>query len=154
MTETSIPLPEMLKATYLENMRMRNLSPRTLGHWEYTVRRFNQWFAEREITCVTEVTRDVMEACRSHLYHYRNPKSGRSIQFGTQLKYLNSFIRWFRWLTKEKIVDEDPTTEFELPKEERRLPTRSLTADEVESVLNAVDVTAWSLRSPTALRAA
>lgn len=140
MTDAAIPTPEQLKTKYLQWMMMQNNSPRTLELWEYTIRRFNEWCVGREVMCVTEITRDILEAYRRYLFHYRNPKSGQPIKFSTQTKYLMSITRWFVWLTAEAIIEENPAEGFELPKEERRLPTGSLTADEVESVLNAVDV--------------
>jgi len=137
----TIPTPELLKVTYLQWMKMRNNSPRTLVHWEYSIRRFIQWCTDRGIECVTQVTRQILEAYRRYLFHYRNPKTGKPIAFSTQLKYLNSVTRWFGWLFVEEFIDECPADGFVLPKEERRLPTGSLTADEVETVLNQVDVT-------------
>ena len=65
----------------------------------------------------------------------------KTLKFSTQTSYLMSLRRWFVWLHEEKFVPVNPAEKLQLPKEEKRLPTGSLNADEVESVLNAVDVT-------------
>jgi len=97
---------------------------------------------------VSDVTIDSLEQYRRYLFHYRNPKTNLPIKYGTQLKYLNSVTRWFRWLNDEKFVPTNPAINMELPKEERRLPTGSLSVAEVETVMNSVDVsTALGIRN-------
>ncbi len=70
----SIPNPELLQTQYLAWMEMRNFSPRTIEAWEKNVERFNQWCADRGITCVGEVTDELLAAYRRWLFHYRNPR--------------------------------------------------------------------------------
>lgn len=136
-----IPAPELLKDQFLQWMRMRNCSERTIELWEVNLRRFNSWCAARGIECVTAVTPDLFAAYRRWLFHYRNPKTHAPLKFATQASYLTPVRRWFVWLTKENFLSRDVTAELELPKEERRLPAAVLTGDEVERMLNQTDVT-------------
>jgi len=138
---TTNPTPDQLKDHFLQWMRMRNCSPQTLTVWNHTLRRFIQWCADRDINGVTEVTHELLTAYRRYLFHYRNSRSGNPLKFATQASYLMSIKRWFLWMFNENYVPENPANKLELPKEEKRLPAGSLTIDEVESVLNAVDVT-------------
>lgn len=138
---TNVPSPEILRAQFLQWMRMRNCSERTLESWEFRIRRFSAWCADRGIECVTEVTADLLAAYRRHLFHYRNAKTNAPLKFSTQSSYLMSLRRWFVWLAKEKFITENVAANLELPKEERRVPTDVLSADEVETVLNQTDVT-------------
>jgi integrase/recombinase XerD len=103
--------------------------------------RFHTWCVDRGIESVAEVTPAVLAAYRRYLFHYRNPKTGRALKYSTQTSYLISVRRWFRWLAKEKLLPEDMARDLELPKEEQRLPAQVLTVDQVESLLNATDVT-------------
>jgi integrase/recombinase XerD len=135
-----LPTPELLKDQFLQWMRMRNCSQRTIEVWEVNLRRFNSWCAQRGIECVTAVTHDVLAAYRRWLFHYRNPKTQAPLKFATQASYLISIRRWFVWLAKEQFIARDVTADLELPKEERRLPPAVLTADEVERVLNQTDL--------------
>ena len=137
---TELSSPQDLLRQYLLWMRMRNRTDRTLELWDYTIRRFNHWCAERGITCVGEVTLELLQAYRRYLFHYRNQKTGKPLKFNTQLSYMLSITRWLHWLAEEHILSENPAAKFELPKESKRLPTGFMTAEQVELVMNQVDV--------------
>ena len=105
------------------------------------------WCDERGIECVSQVTAEHVAAYRRSLFHYRNPRSGRPLKFATQAHYLIPVRCWFGWLSESTWVDDDVTAKLELPKEEQRLPTGVLSADQVESLLNQPD-----LEKPTGVR--
>ena len=136
----NLPEPKLLLHQYLQTMRMRNCSERTILCWQYKLKRFVNWLSERSIDCMSEVTPDLMAAYRRSLFHYRNPRTGQSLKFETQASYLIPVCRWFDWMKGQAIIESDPTTRIELPKSEERLPTSVLTIDEVESLLNAPDI--------------
>ena len=136
----AIAAPELLEAQYLQWMRMRNFSPRTIETWGANLARFNQWRDERGIECLGEMTDQLLAAYQRWLFHYRNPKTNRPLKFTTQASYLTSVRRWFVWLAHEEILPELIGQSLELPKEEQRLPTTMLTAAEVERLLNQTDV--------------
>jgi len=138
---TNVPSPELLKASFLQWMRMRNCSERTLESWEFRIRRFNAWCTDRGIDCVTQVTPELLAAYRRHLFHYRNTKTNNPLKFSTQASYLMSLRRWFVWLAAESFIETNVASKLELPKEERRLPTAVFTVAEVESLLNQTDIT-------------
>lgn len=135
------PSPKELLRQFLQWMRMRNASPRTLSHWDNILRRFLHWCHDRGLDCVTDITPEHLDAYRRYLFHYRSPRTGQPIKFATQSSYLMSVRRWFIWLSEEQFLPENVAEKLELPKEEKRLPAAVLTADEVEGVLNATDVT-------------
>jgi len=139
-TVPNLPSLAVLKDRFLEYMRMRNTSPLTLEQWNYSLRRWLQWLAERGIDSVIEITAEILSAYRRHLYHYRNPRTLQPIKFVTQSMYLVAVRRWFAWLAEENILSENIAANLELPKEEQRLPTDVLTISEVESLLNQTDV--------------
>ena len=134
-----IPAPQILMDQFLQWMRMRNNSIRTIEFWKMNINRFNGWCSERGIDCVTQVTPEIMASYRRYLFHYRNPKTNRPLKFATQSSYLMSVRRWFVWLDKENFVDENVTLGMELPKQEKRLPTGCLKAEQVEAVMNQTD---------------
>lgn len=136
----NLPEPKLLIHQFLQTMRMRNCSERTIACWRYKLSRFVDWLGERGIDCLSEVTPELAAAYRRALFHYRNPKTGKPLKFDTQASYLLPVRRWFVWMQDQAYLDADPTRDVELPKAEQRLPTSVLTADEVESLLNATDV--------------
>jgi len=138
---TSLPSLEILKEQFLQWMRIRNCTDRTVQSWTYRMGRFTGWCADRGVECLTDVTPDLLAAYRRYLYHYRNEKTNAPLRFSTQVSYLIPLRRWFLWLTNEGHIPENVAADLELPKEERRLPSDVLTADEVETLLNQTDVT-------------
>ena len=144
----NLPEPKMLTHQFLQTMRMRNCSERTIQAWTYILNRFVSWCNERSITCMSEINEEHVAAYRRSLFHYRNPKTGKPLTFDTQAHYLIPIRRWFDWMKAQSFIEVDPTKDIELPKSEDRLPTSILTADQVETLLNVPDVktSAWSSR--------
>jgi integrase/recombinase XerD len=141
------PTPAVLKEQFLLELRMRNCSQRTLESWEYRLRRFSHWCAERSIDSLSQMTPELLAAYRRWLFHYRNPRTHAPLRFATQAAYLVPLCRWFAWLAEQRWTATNVAADLELPKEEKRLPPAVLTAAEVERALNATDVS-----SPVGLR--
>ncbi len=135
--------PKLLIHQFMQSLRMRNCSERTIRSWDYVVRRFVNWCSERGIQFMEEVTHDHLAAYRRHLFHYRNPKTGNALKFDTQAHYLTPVRRWFGWMKDQSIIENNPADNLELPKPEERLPTGTLSAAEVETLLNEPDTTTW-----------
>ena len=136
----NLPEPKILTHQFLQTMRMRNCSERTIQAWTYILNRFVSWCDERSITCMSEINEEHVAAYRRSLFHYRNPKTGKPLTFDTQAHYLIPIRRWFGWMKDPSFIEVDPTKDIELPKSEDRLPTSILTADQVETLLNVPDV--------------
>jgi len=95
-----LPAPEELARQYLLWLKLRNCSPVTLASWEFRLRRFNEWCAQRGIESLSDVTPDVLAAYRRWLYHYRNQRTGQPLKFSTQAAYLTPICRWCAWLAE------------------------------------------------------
>jgi integrase/recombinase XerD len=137
----NLPEPQLLLHQFLQTMRMRNCSERTVRTWRFVINRFAKWCQERGIECMSEITPELMAAYRRSLFHYRNPKTGRPLKFESQAGYLIPVGRWFNWMVDQRLIEVDPAKDIELPKAEQRLPTTVLTAEQVERLLNLPDVT-------------
>jgi integrase/recombinase XerD len=103
---------------------------------------FLTWCRERGIDEVVEITESSVEGFRRYLFHYRNARSGKALKFCTQSSYLSAVRHWLDWLCNENWLRSNPAEHIELPKEEQRLPASHLTLSEVESLINAPDLTA------------
>lgn len=143
----NLPQPKLLIHQFLQAVRMRNCSQRTVDGWRFVLNRFVYWLQERSIDCLSEVTSEHLAAYRRSLFHYRNPRTDAPLKFDTQAHYLIPIRRWFAWLVDNRFLEVDPAVEIELPKSEHRLPTSILTAEQVEELLNLPEVgTALGLR--------
>ena len=131
---------ETVQQQYLRSLILRNCSERTIEYWSMNLVKFNLWADARSIEEVNEITLEILNAYRQHLFHYRNPQSGKPLKFSTQHCYLIVIRRWFHWMHETGVIGENIAAELEIPKTEERLPVNVLNADEVESLMNATDV--------------
>ncbi|MDJ0766855.1 MAG: site-specific tyrosine recombinase XerC [Myxococcota bacterium] len=127
-------------AEFLDWMRIKNLSDRTIGNRELYLGYFIQWSEERGITQPAEVTKPILERYQRYLYHYRKPKDGKPLSFKSQYSRLVPVRAFFKWLTKYNHILYNPASELELPKLEKRLPKHVLTKSEAEQVLMQTNV--------------
>jgi integrase/recombinase XerD len=125
---------------FLEWMRVKNYSERTVGNRELYLGYFIQWAEERGITRPAEVTKPILERYQRYLYHYRKPKDGRPLSFKSQYGRLVPVRAFFKWLTRHNHILYNPASELELPKLEKRLPKHVLTQSEAEQVLMSTNV--------------
>ncbi len=139
LTNPSSPF-EKLQREYLQHMILKNCSARTLEYWAMNLKRFNRWCHDRGINEVAEVTPDILKSYRQYLFHYRNEHTGKKLKFSTQHCYLIVVRRWFKWLYENDHLGENVGQNLQIPKPEKRLPVEVLTADEVESIMNATNV--------------
>lgn len=123
-----------LVSEFIESLRVRNYSERTVDQRRKCLNWFTDWCAERGLTRPSEITRPILERYQRHLFHYRKD-DGQPLSFGSQFTRLVSVRMFFRWLTKNNHLLYNPASELELPKLEQRLPKSVLTVQEAEAVL-------------------
>jgi integrase/recombinase XerD len=118
-------LDEFADRLWLEEGLARN----TLESYRRDLSQFGEWLEKRGSELIA-VTRTDLEAYLA----YKNPHSKpRSIG-----RLIASLRRFYRYLLRENLVNEDPTLQLDSPKLPRSLP-KSLTEEEVESLLNQPD---------------
>jgi len=125
---------------FLEWMRIKNYSERTVGNRELYLGYLIQWAQERGVTRPAEVTRPILERYQRYLYHYRKPKNGEPLSFRSQYTRLVPVRAFFKWLTRYNHILYNPASELELPKIEKRLPKHVLTTAEAEQVLMQTNI--------------
>ena len=138
--QSPVQQTQQLVKQYLQMMRMRNSTDRSVKYVDDILRRFINWCDERGIESMDEVTHEIVAAYRRHLFHYRNARTGKPLKFDTQSHYLTPVRCWFRWMVQCDLIEHDPTQNVELPKSEERLPIDVLTADQMETLINRPDI--------------
>jgi integrase/recombinase XerD len=141
--------PEGLTAwlkRYLEWLRTKNYSERTVENRESYVGFFIAWSEARAIVRPQEITKPILERYQRHLYHHRKP-DGKPLSFRSQYARLVPVRAYFKWLTRQNVLLSNPASELELPRLEKRLPRYVLTREEAERVLLQPDV-----REPLGMR--
>lgn len=128
-----------LIAGFIEYLRVRNYSERTVDQRRKCLNWFTAWCEERGIMRPSEITRPVLERYQRFLYHYRK-EDGTPLTFGSQFTRLVSVRMFFKWLVRNNHLLYNPASELELPRLEQRLPQAVLTAKEADAVLNQPNI--------------
>jgi integrase/recombinase XerD len=127
--------------TYLEWLRVKNYSERTVENRQAYLSFLIEWCAARSVTRPQEVTRPLLERYQRYLFHFRKP-NGKPLSFGSQFARLVPVRHFFRWLVRQNALFWNPASDLDLPRMEKRLPKHVLTTAEAEAVLgqpNTVD---------------
>lgn len=119
---------------YLEWLKVKNFSTRTVEIRRTCVGYFMEWAEQRGLVRPSEVTRPILERYQRYLFHYRKA-NGEPLSIRTQVSRLGSLKSWFKWLAKHNHILYNPAGELEMPKIEFRLPKHVLTAKEAEQVM-------------------
>lgn len=125
---------------FMEWMRVKNYSERTVENRQHYMGAFVSWCQDRGITQPAEVTKALLERYQRWLYHYRKD-NGQALTFGSQFTHLVPVRAFFKWCAKGNHTLYNPAGELEMPKVEKRLPKHVLTASEADRVLNQANVT-------------
>ena len=126
-------------ARYMEALRVKNYSERTIENRLMYIGLFIQWCETRSVTRPQEVTKPMLDRYQRHLFHLRKP-NGKPLTFSAQKERLTPLRGYFRWLTRQNVLLWNPASEIELPRQEKRLPKHVLTIDEAERVLDVPNV--------------
>jgi integrase/recombinase XerD len=129
-----------LALDYLQDLEVRNYSPRYTRSGAASLRYFLVWASDRDLSRPEEVTSAVLERYQRWLYHLET-SSGKRLSFRSQNGRLGAVKRFFRWLVKRRVLEWSPAEALELPRVETRLPKAVLSLAEAEKVLALPDVT-------------
>ncbi len=126
-------------ARFLEWMRVRNYTERTVVTYQAALARFAEWAEARDVRRPGEVDRAEMERYQKHLF-YRRTSRAKPLSYSSQLGLLAPVRTYFKWLARQGVVKVNPALDLELPRREVRLPPSVLTPSQAESVLAQAEV--------------
>jgi integrase/recombinase XerD len=128
-----------LSRRYHEWMRVTHYAESTVETSERLVGYFLRWCAEREVHRPTEVTRQLLERYKRHLYYHRKT-DGAPLTVASQKDRLSVVRRFFSWLARNDHLLYNPASEIDLPKSPKHLPRAVLSVEEAEAVLAGPDL--------------
>jgi len=124
--------PKRLIDRFLDAIWMeRGLSENTLGAYRADLLALNQRLEKAGVELSRATRADILEYISWRVQCGAKPRS--------TARQLSSFRRFYRYLLREGLIAEDPTSQIAMPKIGRALP-QSLTEDEVEALLAAPNV--------------
>ncbi len=129
----------VLLERFLEWLRVKNYSERTVTNRQVYLNYFILWAEERGITRPNEVTKPILERYQRTLYHHKK-KDGQPLSFRSQHGRVVPIRAWFKWLTRNNYLLYNPASDIELPRLEHRLPKHVLNIREAEAVLAKANI--------------
>jgi len=129
-----------MKEEYLKSLLVQNYSEYTVKIRRPNIEYFILWSERRGLTEPIDITRDILERYHEYLYYYRK-KNGNPLTTKTRYGRIAALRAWFKWLSRQRHILNNPASELELPKLERQLPRTVLTVSEIEQVLAQPDIT-------------
>jgi len=124
---TEAVIDKFLDAIWME----RGLSANTLGAYRADLVSLRRWLADRDVSLIYATRSDLLAFIAWRTEQGAKPRS--------TARQLSSFRRFYRFLLRESVIQEDPTIKIDMPRIGRSLP-QSLTEGEVEALLAAPDV--------------
>ena len=124
---------------YLEWLRERNYSPRTVTNNESSLALFVSWCATRSLEQPAQVTKPILERYQRTLYLLTRPDGRPRLSFRSQHVRLTGVRGFFKWLVRQNVLPSNPASELELPRLPDRLPRDVLSSEEVERVMEQPD---------------
>ena len=129
----------VLLERFLEWLRVKNYSERTVTNRQVYLNYFILWAEERGITRPNEVTKPILERYQRTLYHHKK-KDGQPLSFRSQHGRVVPIRAWFKWLSRNNYLLYNPASDIELPRLEHRLPKHVLNIREAEAVLAKANI--------------
>ena len=119
-----------LVALFLETAwSEQGLSDNTLSAYRSDLLSFVKWLQAKDQLVINADWQDLLKFLDS--FENASPRS--------RARRLSSLRRFYHFLIREELLEEDPTSKLKTPKAGRNLP-KSLTEEEVEALLDAPDV--------------
>ena len=103
------------------------------------MRSFLAWAEPRGLLRPAEVDKPVLEAFQRWLWAYRK-EDDKPLAIVTQRSHLGAVQAFFAWLCRENILPANPAADLDLPRRPPRALPRSLSLEEVETILAVPDV--------------
>jgi integrase/recombinase XerD len=141
-SKTSVDLDsfEALLERYCLWLQVNNYSESTLVRMRYVMVNFQAWSDFLGITRPREVTRAILESYKRYLYNQKSKKDSKPLKMSYIRNILTYLKMFFRWCTKQGMLNFNPMAEFDLPKRDKTVVRSVLSPLQVEQVLGAIEI--------------
>ena len=127
---------------FLEDMKRRSYSPRSLRSYRYDLLQFVAWVAEQaELSTPGQLTPAVLEQYQMHLMlrpSKKSPLHTRAMSTAARNRHTAELRSFFRYLKRACKLLSNPSAELESGRQMRRIPQSILTVEEVALLLQAI----------------
>lgn len=125
---------------WIQRLKERNYSARTVEARTWALRVFLRWAEERDLRRPQQITKPILESYQRWLYHCQKA-DGSPLSTKTQRERLGALQVFFAGLCRQNVLPANPAADLELPRKSHKILPRSLSLSEVQAILNVPDVT-------------
>jgi len=130
---------DYMKELYRQEMLKRRWTERTIDEYLRDLTQFLNFIKKSsKITDVKEITRKEVSNYQNYLFYYTG-KDDKRYSINTQLKKLSVVISFFDFLVITNRIVINPTKGIILPKEEKKLPKKPFSEEELKRLFEAID---------------
>lgn len=119
---------------FLQHCMAYGQSSRTIETKESNLKIFIDWCSTKQIHCIHEIDKFVIEEYRGFINQYRQPHNNKPLSKGTKRNRLTAVKVFLSKMYFFEVIDVDIASRFELPKVPRPLPMGYLSAEQAERV--------------------
>lgn len=130
---------ENLKSAFLEHLLLKNMQPLSVRQNDLALRIFIGWLAEKGISDLDQVDRELFEDYKAWLSAYTSHK-GEPLGAGTVRERVFTPQRWFAWLKRKGILAYDLIADVKAPRRKKQLPRGVMRLDEIRKVMEQPDL--------------
>ena len=125
---------ETLMARFIRDLELRNFSSRTVHDMPYTLKIFERFLQERQITDIERVTTAVLSDFQHWLF-YQPVKTGGARSVRSQNSTLGAVKSFFKFLARDGYLARNPAAALEYGREPDTLPRSVLTPQEAKKII-------------------
>jgi integrase/recombinase XerD len=129
---------ETLIARFVRDLEVRNYSARYIGELPYTLKIFERYLGERQMTEVERVTTAFLNDFQHWLF-YQPVKTGGPRSVSSQNRTLGAVKTFFKFLKRDGYLAHDPAAALEYGREPDALPRSVLTPQEAKKIIESID---------------
>jgi len=129
---------ETLIARFVRDLEVRNYSARYIAELPYTLKIFERYLGERQMTEVERVTTAFLNDFQHWLF-YQPVKTGGPRSVSSQNRTLGAVKTFFKFLKRDGYLAHDPAAALEYGREPDTLPRSVLTPQEAKKIIESID---------------
>jgi integrase/recombinase XerD len=125
---------------WLQRLKERNYSERTLSMNRGALRQFLEWSEQRDLRRPEQFTKTHLESFQRFLWRWKKT-NGEPLGISTQRQRIGAIQRLFAHLCRQNYLPANPASELELPRMKQKALPKGLNREELSTLLNVPDVT-------------
>jgi integrase/recombinase XerD len=130
--------PEQLINLYLDYLKIKNFSLKTIINKKSYLKRFLNWLKEEKISSLNDVTRETLQNYQRYAADFMH--KDKPVSMASRFYMISHVASFFSWLSKKGHIVINPASGLSMPKVVKSLPMDVLSLEEIEAIFNQPDL--------------